>query len=174
MPKDRVVLITNVEHFVGTPVAAEVAAQGATMVCHDASFKNEETADAYAAANPNFSVTRMQAPADIVADVTRMQGRIDVVICNDAGAAVRAPIEAASPDDLRSALEEMVVFPFQMAGAVVPQMKERKNGKILFITSRIPGNTFFLTERRLALKIPNTLSMISISQRNIFCLMVKK
>jgi NAD(P)-dependent dehydrogenase (short-subunit alcohol dehydrogenase family) len=138
VPKDRVVLITNVEHFVGTPVAAEVAAQGATVVCHDASFKNEETADAYAAANPNFSVTRMQAPTDIVADVTRMQGRIDVVICNDAGAAVRAPIEAASPDDLRSALEEMVVFPFQMAGAVVPQMKERKNGKILFITSATP------------------------------------
>ena len=138
MPKDRVVLITNVEHFVGTPVAAEIATQGATVVCHDASFENEETAGAYAAANPNFSVTRMQTPADIVADVTRMQGRIDVVVCNDAGAAVRAPIEAASPDDLRSALEEMVVFPFQMASAVVPQMKERKSGKILFITSATP------------------------------------
>ena len=28
--KDRVVLITNVEHFVGRPVAAALAAQGAT------------------------------------------------------------------------------------------------------------------------------------------------
>ena len=145
-------MITNVEHFVGTPVAAEVAAQGATVVCHDASFEDEETADAYAAVNPDFSVTRMQAPVDIVADVTRRQGRIDVVICNDAGAAVRAPIEAASPDDLRSALEEMVVFPFQMASAVVPQMKERKSGKILFITSAtslrgLPNYSMYVTSR---------------------------
>ena len=138
MLKDRVVLITNVEHFVGTPVAAELAAQGATVVCHDASFESEKAAGAYDAANPGFSVTRTQTPADIVADVTGAHGQIDVVICNDAGAAVRAPIEAADPDDLRVALEEMVVFPFQMASAVVPQMKARKSGKILFITSATP------------------------------------
>ena len=138
MAKDRVVLITNVEHFVGTPVAAELVAQGSIVVCHDASFYSEETAGAYVAANPDFGVTRAQTPADIIGDVTATHGRIDVVICNDAGAAVRASIEAADPDDLRVALEEMVVFPFQMASAVVPQMKARKSGKILFITSATP------------------------------------
>lgn len=138
MPNDRVVLITNVEHFVGTPVAGELAAQGATVVCHDKSFEDAGTADAFAAAHLDLSTTGAQTPADIVADVTQSHGRIDVVICNDAGAAVRAPIEAASTEDLRKALEEMVVFPFEMAGAVVPQMKERQSGKILFITSATP------------------------------------
>ena len=136
--KDRVVLITNVEHFVGRPVAAELVAQGAAVVCHDKSFADAAAAEAFAAANPALTVVRAQTPAEIVASATEARGRVDVVICNDAGAAVRAPIEAASPDELRAALEDMVVFPFEMASAVVPQMKERKRGKILFITSATP------------------------------------
>ena len=136
--KDRVVLITNVEHFVGRPVAAELVAQGATVVCHDRSFADAARAHAFAAANPALAVVRAQGPAEIVAAATEACGRIDTVVCNDAGAALRAPIEAARADDLRAALEEMVVFPFEMASAVVPQMKARKSGKILFITSATP------------------------------------
>ena len=136
--KDRVVLITNVEHFVGRPVAAELAAQGATVVCHDQSFTDASVADQFAAADPALAVVRAQAPAEIVAAATEACGRIDTVVCNDAGAALRAPIETARADDLRVALEEMVVFPFEMASAVVPQMKARKRGKILFITSATP------------------------------------
>ena len=135
---DRVVLITNVEHFVGRPVAAELAAQGATVVCHDASFADADAADRFASDNPALILVRAQTPAEIVADATEACGRVDVVVCNDAGAAVRAPIETARPDDLRAALEEMVVFPFEMASAVVPKMKERRRGKILFMTSATP------------------------------------
>ena len=136
--KDRIVLITNVEHFVGRPVAAELAAQGATVICHDESFADAAAAEEFAATNPALAVVRAQTPAEIVAAATEHCDHVDVVICNDAGAAIRAPIERASVDDMRSALEEMVVFPFQMASAVVPQMKERKRGKILFITSATP------------------------------------
>ena len=136
--KDRIVLITNVEHFVGRPIAAELAAQGATVVCHDKSFADAAAAERFASANPALTVVRAQTPVEIVAAATERNGRVDVVICNDAGAAVRAPIERARPEDMRSALEEMVVFPFQMASAVAPQMKERKRGKILFITSATP------------------------------------
>ena len=135
---DRIVLITNVEHFVGRPVAAELAAQGAAVVCHDQSFADAAAAAAFEAANPALTVVRAQSPAEIVAAATEACGRIDVVVCNDAGAATRAPIEQARREDLRSALEEMVVFPFEMASAVVPQMKARKQGKILFITSATP------------------------------------
>ena len=136
--KDRIVLITNVEHFVGRPVAAELAAQGATVVCHDESFADVAAAERFAAANPALIVVGAQTPAEIVAAATEHCGRVDVVICNDAGAAVRAPIERARTEDMRAALEEMVVFPFEMARAVVPQMKQRKRGKILFMTSATP------------------------------------
>lgn len=152
MTASRVVLITNVEHFVGTPVAAEMAAQDATVVCHDKSFADPGTAEAYAGANPSLGITRAQTPSEIVEEVTKSHGRIDVVVSNDAGEAVRAPIEAASTDDLRDALEDMVVFPFELARAVVPQMKERKSGKILFITSAttfrgLPNYSMYVTAR---------------------------
>ncbi len=136
--KDRVVLVTNVEHFVGRPVAAELVAQGATVVCHDRSFADAAAAEGFAAANPGLTVIREQTPAEIVAAATGKAGRVDVAVCNDAGAAIRAPVETASAEDMRSALDEMVVFPFQLAGAAVPQMKQRKRGKILFITSATP------------------------------------
>jgi NAD(P)-dependent dehydrogenase (short-subunit alcohol dehydrogenase family) len=61
-----------------------------------------------------------------------------VVVSNDAGAAVRAPIESATTEELREALEAMVVFPFELARAAVPAMKARRAGKILFITSATP------------------------------------
>ena len=136
--KDRIVLITNVKHFVGMPVAAELAAQAAIVVCHDKSFANAAVAEEFTAAHPGLTILQAQTPTEIVAGATEVCGRIDVVICNDAGAAIRAPIETARTDDMRSALEEMVVFPFEMAGAIVPQMKKRKSGKILFITSAAP------------------------------------
>ena len=135
---DRVVLITNVEHFVGRPVTDALAVQGATVVCHDRSFADAAAAERFVAANPALAVVRAQTPAEIVAQANEARGRIDAVVCNDAGAAIRAPIEVASTDDMRSALEEMVVFPFEMARAVVPQMKARRRGKILFITSATP------------------------------------
>ena len=149
---DRVVLITNVEHFVGPPVAAELLAQGATVACHDKSFADVAAAEGFAAANPGLIVVRAQAPADIVASATELCGGIDVVICNDAAPAIRAPIETACPEDMRSALEEMIVFPFRMASAVVPQMKARKRGKILFITSAsplrgLPNYSMYVTAR---------------------------
>lgn len=136
--KKRIVLVTNVEHFVGRPVSTRLAAKGATVVCHDKSFTNAGAAERFSTTNPDLTVVRAQTPSEIVADTVETCGRLDVLICNDAGAAIRAPIESARTDDLRSALEEMVIFPFEMAAAAVPRLKERQKGKILFITSAAP------------------------------------
>ena len=136
--KSRVVLITNVEHFVGRPVSTELSAKGATVVCHDKSFIDAGAAERFSAANPGLTLVRAQTPSEIVEKTIELSGRLDVLICNDAGAAIRAPIETARTDDLRSALEEMVIFPFEMAAAAVPRLKERQQGKILFITSAAP------------------------------------
>jgi len=57
---------------------------------------------------------------------------------NDIGDAKRAKVEEADADDMRRALEDMVVAPYTLTGAVVPSMKERKRGKIIFVTSATP------------------------------------
>jgi|TARA_B100000315_G_scaffold252462_1_gene289325 NAD(P)-dependent dehydrogenase (short-subunit alcohol dehydrogenase family) len=136
--KDRVVLITNVEHFAGPPAAFLLASRGATVACHDKSFSTETAREAYSNRNPGPQAFAEQDPESLVQAVTDTLGKIDVVVSNDSFPAIRAPIDAADIDDLRSGLEEMVVAPFALAKAAVPQMKERRSGKILFITSAVP------------------------------------
>lgn len=150
--KDRVVLITNVEHFAGPPAAAELESRGATVVCHDKSFEAIDVRDLYAQRNPGRHAISAQSPAEIVDHVTGEFGRIDVLISNDAFPAIRAPVEDASIEDMRNGLEDMVVTPFMLAGALVPQMKERRSGKLIFITSAapfhgLPNYTMYVTAR---------------------------
>ncbi len=135
---DKVMLVTNVRHFIGPPVVAELCLRGARVACHDSSFRDASEAGRFAAGHPGTVVLGASSPEDIVAEATEACGRIDVVISNDAGAAVRAPLAEARTEDLRAALDEMVVFPFELARAAAPQMKARRQGKILFITSAAP------------------------------------
>lgn len=143
MLNDHVVLVTNVLHFVGLPAAEEMAAQGASVYCHDTSFGEGGSGEAcarthFAAAHPELHPVAEQDPDALVAAVTAEHGRIDVLVNNDAFPAIRAPVEKARIGDLRDALEALVVFPFVLTGAVVPQMKERRSGKVVFVTSAAP------------------------------------
>jgi NAD(P)-dependent dehydrogenase (short-subunit alcohol dehydrogenase family) len=134
----RVALVTNVAHFVGLPAAIELAAQGAVVVCHDAGFASANARKEFASTHPGLHVIAEQEPADIVAAVTAGHHRIDVLVNNDAFPAIRAPIETARLEDMRAGLEALVTAPFALAQAVVPQMKQRRGGKLLFITSAAP------------------------------------
>lgn len=133
----RVVLITHVRHFAGPAAARAMAEAGAVVVCHDESFADVSERDAFVA-ETGHAVTDRLAPDEIVGDVTETHGRIDVVVNNDAFPAIRAPVEDAKIDDMRDGLEAMVVAPFALAKAVTPQMKARRAGKILFVTSATP------------------------------------
>lgn len=134
----RVALVTNVAHFVGLPAAIELAAQGATAICHDKSFADADARRDFAETHPDLHVIGEQEPAEITAAVTAGHDRIDVVVSNDAFPAIRAPIENAELEDMRAGLETLVTAPFALAQAMVPQMKQRRNGKLLFVTSAAP------------------------------------
>lgn len=138
MLSDRIVLVTNVCHFVGLPIAEQMAASGAIVHCHDVSFTEDAAASAFAAAHPQLHVATAQQPAELVEAITAAHGRLDVLVNNDAYPAIRAAVETADAADLRAGLEALLVFPFLVSQAVVPQMKARAAGKILFITSAAP------------------------------------
>lgn len=113
MADGPVVLITNPDHFAGPAAIPALEADGATVIG--------------VAAEPGEVARALDA-----------HGRIDVLINNDAFPAIRAPVEDAKLEDFRAGLEAMLVAPFAMAQAVVPHMKAKKSGKILFITSATP------------------------------------
>ncbi len=131
-------VVTNVRHFVGLAVARELARQGAQVICHDRSFSDISVRDGFAADHPDLKALTEQTPASLIARAAAELGSIDILVNNDACPAVRAAIETADPGDLRAALEALVAAPFAMTQAVVPQMKARKSGKIIFVTSAVP------------------------------------
>ncbi len=125
------ILITNVTHFVGLVTSAYLKEKGANVAVCDPSFADADTLAGFQEANPDYTALGESAAVDIVAAA----GRIDVLVNNDAFPAIRAPVDEADPQDMRDGLEAMVVAPFVMSGAVLPQMKERNKGKIIFMTS---------------------------------------
>jgi NAD(P)-dependent dehydrogenase (short-subunit alcohol dehydrogenase family) len=134
----RVVLITNVLHYVGPASVAKMAADGARLVCQDASFADESARAEWMRAHPGIPATGAEDPAQIVAAALDAYGRVDSVVSNDEFPALRAPLEQAKLDDLRAGLEAMVVRPFALAQAAVAPMKRQGGGRLLLITSAAP------------------------------------
>lgn len=114
MTGPQVVLLSNPDRFAGPAAKAALEAGGAAVVA--------------VAGDPRAAVD----------DALAAHGRIDALVNNDAFPAIRAPIADASLDDLRAGLEAMLVAPFALTQAVVPAMRERKQGRIVFVTSATP------------------------------------
>jgi NAD(P)-dependent dehydrogenase (short-subunit alcohol dehydrogenase family) len=133
-----VVLITSVKHYVGPAAVPRLLADGAKVMCQDASFTDAAERKAWAAAHPGATVTAAQAPGDLVAETVAAHGRIDALISNDEFPAIRAPLEEAKLEDMRAGLEAMVVRPFALAQAAVPQLKKQGGGRIILMTSAAP------------------------------------
>jgi NAD(P)-dependent dehydrogenase (short-subunit alcohol dehydrogenase family) len=124
----RVVLISDPGRFAGPAAVRALAEDGATVVGCGADPDEPsgmEMADA-------------REPEAIVAEVLAAHGQIDVLVNNDAFPAIRAPVEEARLEDLRASVEAMVVAPFALTQAVVPHFKERRRGKVVFVTSATP------------------------------------
>ena len=138
MLKDNIVLITNVQHFVGLPTALEMARQGARVVCHDASFSDSSIREEFESENPLVTTTNAKDAADIFEDVEKIFGPVDILVSNDFFPAIRAPVDEASVDDMYRGLQALLIAPFQFSAAAAACMKPRKRGKIILVTSAAP------------------------------------
>ena len=134
----RVVIVTNVLHYAGPAAVAKLAAEGARVVCHDASFASPKALAEWTLAHPGVLATPAQTPADVVAAALAAHGRVDALVSNDEFPAIRAPLEQAKLEDLRTGLEAMVVRPFAYAQAAAGPMKKQGGGRLLLITSAAP------------------------------------
>lgn len=133
--KNRTILITFATHWAGPEICGGLIDEGALVVCQDPNFADRARAEAFVACRANLTAIADETPAGIMAAALSVLGHLDVLVNNDAFPAIRAPVETADPQDFRDAIEALMVFPFMMAGAVVPHMRARKAGKILFLTS---------------------------------------
>lgn len=81
-----------------------------------------------------FDVTDTENARSFVEKIYREQGNIDFLI-NNAGVHCKKPVQLISTEDMRKVLDVHVSGALALTQAVLPEMQERKNGSIIFISS---------------------------------------
>ncbi len=82
-------------------------------------------------------ITSEQEVADLISKVTEDFGKIDILI-NNAGLSINAMSWKLSLDDWNSVLGVNLTGSFLCTKHVLPQMKENKFGRIIYISSVVP------------------------------------
>jgi 3-oxoacyl-[acyl-carrier protein] reductase len=137
----RIALVTGGSGGIGAALSARLAAAGATVAVHYAS--NREAAERVAAATGGAAFAAdlrdAEAPERLVDAVERALGPVDVLAANAGlGRAARyEDVDAAAFDEM---LAVNLRAPFLLARRVLPGMRERGFGRILF-TSSVAGLT---------------------------------
>lgn len=138
MLNNKIILITDALHFLGKTGSRVMTEAGATVYAHDAAFTDAAARDAFEADIPGTIALAEQDPTEIVEKIIAGEGRIDVMINNDAFPALKASIDEADIEDFRRTVENLMVRGFHFAKEVSKHMKKAGRGKILFISSAAP------------------------------------
>ncbi|MBJ7459176.1 MAG: SDR family NAD(P)-dependent oxidoreductase [Thermoleophilaceae bacterium] len=141
------ILLTGAAGGLGEITAAAFAEAGATLIL---SSRNEEKLNEIVAGLPGgphevIAADLMQpgAPEDVVARA----GRVDILVAN-AGRPGGWALDETPADEIASVIRVNFEAPIQMVKAVIPQMKERKDGQIVLIASlagkfALPDSTMY-------------------------------
>jgi len=143
MARDQVVLLTGASSGMGRITAQILAAKGYRVFAgmRDARGRNATAAAELKAASAErpievaeIDVTSDDSVASGVASVLAHAGRIDVLV-NCAGVMWTGIAEAFSSAQLQRILDTNLVGPFRVMKAVLPQMRERRSGCLITVTS---------------------------------------
>lgn len=119
----RRVLVTHAERYIGPPVVELFREEGAHVIADQSDYGSVEA----------------------VREVVEQAGRIDVLVANFAGPLSRMPLTNMLVDptefedeDFEAYFDELVRPMLRFVRAVLPQMTERRSGKIVGATSASP------------------------------------
>ncbi|GLY50661.1 SDR family oxidoreductase [Lentzea sp. NBRC 102530] len=122
------VLITGASRGIGRAIAVELAGRGHRVVA--TARTPEDLAGLPVAARLRLDVTD-QASID---EAVTAAGRIDALVSN-AGTTVRAPLESVPVDEVENLFRLNTFGALRVAQAVLPAMRERGDGRLLFVSS---------------------------------------
>jgi NAD(P)-dependent dehydrogenase (short-subunit alcohol dehydrogenase family) len=136
-------IVTGSSRGIGKAIAYRLAEHGAQVVV---SSRKADASQA-AAAEINQTLGRNAAiaiPANIAAkdalqnlvdETNRIYGKIDICICNAASNPYFGPMSGISDDQFRKILQNNVVSNHWLINMCAPQMRDRKDGAIIIISS---------------------------------------
>ncbi|WP_206420044.1 SDR family oxidoreductase [Minwuia thermotolerans] len=112
----RTALVTCAERYMGPAIARRFEELGIAVIRGGEPMKSQAECEALVAA----------------------AGRIDILVANLAEPPMTGPVEAIDNTDWRRLFESMVDPLMYVVRAVVPQMRERRSGRIIAVTSAAP------------------------------------
>jgi NAD(P)-dependent dehydrogenase (short-subunit alcohol dehydrogenase family) len=139
----RVAIITGSSRGIGRAAAFELAEHGARVVI---SSRKQDACDAVAAElNGCYGEGTAIAVAASISDKAALQrlvdetrdafGRIDVLVCNAASNPYYGPMAGISDEQFRKILDNNVLSNHWLIGMVAPEMRERRDGSIVIVSS---------------------------------------
>ncbi len=81
-----------------------------------------------------MDVTKKETIESTIAELTALEGRIDVVI-NNAGVGITGPLEETPTEEMKKAFDTNLYGPLEVIKAVLPLMRKQKKGLIINVTS---------------------------------------
>ncbi len=139
----KVAVITGSSRGIGRAIAEELAANGAKVVI--SSRKDEacrEVADALNAKHGDgtaivaaANISSKEALQGLVDAARAAFGRIDVLVCNAASNPYYGPMSGIADDQFRKILENNVIANHWLIQMVAPEMRARRDGSIIIISS---------------------------------------
>ena len=137
----RVALVTGASSGLGLAIARALAAEGCAvaMVARRADLLEREARDIVAQAKGRAlplagDVTRTEDVARVTSQAAAMLGPIDILIAN-AGGPPSTTLATTSEEQYQSALELNLLASIRLSRAVVPAMRERRWGRVIFVSS---------------------------------------
>ena len=139
----KVAIITGSSRGIGRASAFELAGHGAKVVI---SSRKQDACDAVAAEiNGTYGAGTAVAIAANISDKAGLQnlvdetraafGQIDILVCNAASNPYYGPQEGIADDQFRKILDNNIVSNHWIISMVAPEMRARKDGAIVIISS---------------------------------------
>ncbi len=139
----KVVLITGSSRGIGKASAIACAEQGAKVVI--SSRKQDACEEVADEINARFGPGTAVAIAANISDKAALQhlvdqsrrefGRIDCLVCNAASNPYYGPLEGIADEQFRKILDNNILSNHWLITMVAPEMKERKEGSIVIVSS---------------------------------------
>lgn len=138
--KDKVAILTGAASGIGKATAILFAEHGAKVVVADIDIHggNETVSEILAKGNEAIliktDVTNIVDTQNVVAQTTDNYGKLDILF-NNAGIAMRLPVDELPEDDWHRCLDVNLHGVFLCAKAAIPAMQKNKSGSIINMSS---------------------------------------
>ena len=139
----KVAIITGSSRGIGKAIAERMAEHGAKVVI--SSRKAGPCDEVAAAINAKHGAgTAIAVPANIASkddlqnlvDATKQAfGKVDICVCNAASNPYYGPLAGIADDQFRKILDNNIISNHWLIGMVAPEMRERKDGAIIIVSS---------------------------------------